>query len=345
MINTIKNLRPLTIATIVLLLVYLVAIPLLFRDNKYVLHVFILCSQVSIVAITVRGIFVCGELTFGQVAFVMVGAYSSAILTTKAGLPFWFALPLSGILAAMFASLVGFPMLRLKGTYFCISSLILTEVLKHAAKALDFLGSNKGFYGIPRPSAIQIGTFTLIPEFTPYDRLPYYFLIALLLVITVAAFWRLDSSPPGRVFRAIQQDDGLAASLGINVIWYKIKAFAISAFFAGLVGSFSAHYMTVFYPESFSVWDSIHYVLYAFIGGMGYLGGPIVGTFALTWLWEFLHAAAGLQMVVFAAVIIVVILFLPGGLFSLEKFLPLWWTRLTRISRGKFEKEKSNGST
>lgn len=326
----IKNLRLLTIIIIVLLLIYLVAIPLLFRDEKYVLHVFILCSQISIVALTVRGIYVSGELTFGQVAFVMIGAYSSALLTTQAGLSFWFALPLSGLLAAVFASLIGFPMLRLKGTYFCMSTLILAEFLKHVVKVSEFLGSNLGFYNIPRPSAIQIGTFTIVPEFTPYDRLPYFYTIALLLVIAMATFRRLDNSPPGMVFRAIQQDDRLAASLGINVIWYRIKAFAISAFFAGLVGSFSAHYMTVFYPETFSVWDSIHYVLYAFIGGIGYLGGPIVGTFTLIWLWEFLHAAVGLQMVVFAATIVVVILFLPGGLFSLEKFVPSWRTSLRR---------------
>ncbi|MGD0627127.1 MAG: hypothetical protein ABSB32_20770, partial [Thermodesulfobacteriota bacterium] len=92
-----------------------------------------------------------------------------------------------------------------------------------------------------------------------------------------------------------------------------------------------AHYMTVFYPDTFSVWDSIYYVLYAFIGGINYLWGPVVGCFGITWLWEVLQPIAEFQMVVFAAVIISVILFLPGGLLSLEKFFPSWKMKLGQI--------------
>lgn len=316
---------------IVALVLYLVLIPAFFHSNNYIIHVFILCSQLSVVSLTVRGIFVSGELTFGQVAFVMFGAYASAVLTTKAGMPFWFAMPLAGMLTAAFACLIGSPMLRLRGTYFAILTLILSEVLKYAAKAWDFVGGCKGFYDIPRPGAIQIGAFTLIPEFTPYDRMPYFYLVAFLLVITVLVFWRLEKSPPGRVLRSLKQNERLAASVGVSVMKYKILSFAVSAFFAGLIGSFAAHYMTVFYPESFTVWDSIHYVLYAFVGGIGYLGGPIVGTFMLTWLWEFLHATAGMQMVIFAITVIAVILFLPGGLFSLTE-VPFVRTKYKQIS-------------
>ena len=315
--------------------IYLVAIPLLFRHNNYVLHVFILCSQLSIVALTVRLMYTAGELTFGQVAFVMVGAYGSAILAMKAGFPFWCSLPAAGVLTGIFAALIGFPVLRLKGTYFAMLSLVLAEVMRHAVRSWGFLGGVRGLHNIPRPDALEIGTFNLIPRFTPQDRLPYYYLIAALLVITMVAFWRLDRSPLGRILRGIRQSDALAASLGVNVMKYKIMAYGISAFFAGLVGSFSAHYMTVFYPESFSVWDSIYFVLYAFIGGIGYLWGPIVGCFGLRWLWEVLQPVEQFQMVIFAGVVIVVILFLPNGVVSVERVFPSWWTRLTSVFGGK----------
>ena len=348
---------------VLLAFIYLVGVPVLFRGDRYVLHVFILCSQLSIVALTVRLMFISGELTFGQVAFVMFGAYGSAILTMKTGMSFWVAMPCAGLLTALFALLIGFPVLRLKGTYFAMLSLILAEVIRHAVRSWEFLGGVKGLSNIPRPGSIQIGEFTLIPAFTPSDRLPYYFLIAVLFVITMTTFWRLDRSPLGAILRGIKQSDELAASLGVHVMKYKIVAYCIGAFFAGMVGSFSAHYMTVFYPESFSVWDSIYYVLYAFIGGIGYLWGPIVGCFGLRWLWEFLYPVARFQMLIFAAVVIVVVLFLPDGFISLEKYFHSWWRRLTSIFSGRhrngavagaetksgasdgYRREKSNGST
>jgi branched-chain amino acid transport system permease protein len=325
----VKNSRPLMV--ILGLALYLVVIPYGWREDRYVLHVFILCSQLSIVALTVRLIFIAGELTFGQVALVMVGAYASALLTKKAELSFWLALPLSGLSAALFAAVIGYPMLRLKGTYFAMLTLILAEVMRNAARAWKFVGGIQGMYKIPRPDALKIGSFTLISEFTTHDRLPYYYLIATLFILTLLAFRRLDKSPLGAVFRAIKQDDAVAASIGVNVIAHRILAFTISAFFAGLVGSFSAHYMTVFYPDTFSVWDSIYYVLYAFIGGINYLWGPVVGCFGITWLWEVLQPIAEFQMVVFAAAIISVIFFLPGGLLSLEKFFPSWKMKLGQI--------------
>ena len=323
------------LTAIVLLALYLVAVPLFYRQDNYVLHVFILCSQLSIVALSVRMVYTVGELTFGQVAFVMFGAYGSALLSTRLGLTFWLALPASGLLTAGFAALIAYPILRLKGTYFAMLTLILAEVMRYAVKASDFLGGAKGFLGIPQPGGIQIGQITLIPQFTPFDKLPYYYLIAFLLILAVLVFWRLEKSPIGATFRAVCQDDSLAASIGVNVMGYKILAFSISAFFAGIVGSFSAHYMMVFYPESFSVWDSIYYVLYAFIGGIGYLWGPIVGTFILIWLWEFLNPVAQFQKVVFSGAVIVTILFLPGGLVSLEKYWPSWKTRFRGLFKNK----------
>lgn len=338
-----RNLKPFLV--IISLVLYLGVIPYVWHKERYVLHVFILCSQLSIVALTVRIIFISGELTFGQVALVMFGAYTSAILTKKVELSFWVSLPLSGLLTALFAAVIGYPILRLKGTYFAMLTLILAEVMRHAARAWNFVGGVQGMYKIPRPEAAKIGSFTLIPEFTTQDRLPYYYLIATLFILTLLALRRLDRSPIGAVFRALKQDDAVAESIGVNVIGHRILAYTISAFFAGLVGSFSAHYMTVFYPDSFSVWDSIYYVLYAFIGGINYLWGPVVGCFGITWLWEVLQPVAEFQMVVFAAAIISVIFLLPGGLLSLEKFFPSWRMNLGRIFHIRGQKLAAGAGT
>ncbi len=305
--------------------IYLLGVPLLFHNNNYVLHVFIICSQVSIVALTVRLVYLTGELTFGQVAYVMIGAYASAILSSRYGVAVWLCPPLSGLVGATIAFVLGFAIMRLRGTYFAILSLIVAEFMKQAARTFDFIGGSQGYYGIPRPEAIQIGSLTIVPAFNDQDRLPYFALVALMLIVTVLVFNRIEQSPLGWRFKAVNQDDSLSASLGINTLLHRVIVYAIAAFFASTVGSFSAHYMTVFYPESFTVWDSIHYVLYAFIGGMAYLGGPIVGTFGLTWLWEALHSAAEWQMIIFAAIVVCTTLFVPGGLFSLpERIRPLF---------------------
>jgi len=336
----VKNFR--LLAIIVLLVLFVLVIPILFRNDNYILHVFILASEISIVALTVRLMYITGEFTFGQVAFVMFGAYSSALLATKAGVPFWVALPMAGILSALFALVIGFPVLRLKGTYFAILTLIIAEVMCQAARVWEFVGGDTGLENLPRPDAIHIGTFTLIPEFTAFDKLTYYYLIAYLLILTIVVFRRIDRSPLGATFRAIQQNDTLAVSIGINVRWHRILVFSISAFFSGLVGSFYAHYMTVFYPRSFSVWDSITYVLYAFLGGIGYLGGPILGSFGMIWLWEFMHPIQKFQPMIFAGAIVMVILFLPGGLFSLEKFLPSVAAQIGKLSGSLGKKLRRN---
>lgn len=310
------------VSIIVMLAIYLVLIPVFFRGSQYVLHVFIMCSQLSIVSLTVRVVFNVGELSFGQVVFVMAGAYASAILSTKVGLPFWLSLPLSGLISAAFAGLIGRAIFRLRGTYFSILTVILTEVARQGIRSLKYLGGPQGFHGIPRPEAVHIGKLILVPQFDATDRLPYYFVTAALLTITLLALGRLENSPTGAAFKATRQNAAVAQSLGINVARHRIMALSISAFFAGLVGSFTAHYVTIFYPETFSLWNSIDYVLYAFIGGIGNIWGPIIGSFALTWLWEYLGPSAQYRMVLFAVLVIVVILFLPGGIVSLVKSFP-----------------------
>ena len=306
------------LAILLLLLSYLVVIPLVFRQDRYVLHVFIVASEVAVVAMAVRLMNTAGELTFGQVAFVMLGAYFSALLVIKTNLSFWISLPLAGILTFVMALILGYPILRLRGTYFAILTLIIAEVMSQGARVWRFIGGDEGLIDIPRPHQITIGDFTLIPEFTADSKLPYYFLMAFILICTIIVFWRIEQTPLGSIFKAIKQNELLAGSVGINALWYRIFVFAISALFSGLVGGFYAHYMTVFYPRSFSVWDSVNYVLYAFIGGIGYLFGPIIGSFGMVWLWEFLGPFQRYQSIIFAIVITLVILFLPDGLMSVK---------------------------
>ncbi len=321
------------ISILIILIFYLGVIPLVFRQDSYVLHVFIIASEVAVVAMSVRLMNTAGELSFGQVAFVMLGAYFSALIVMKLELSFWISLPLAGFLTFLVALVIGYPILRLKGTYFAILTLIIAEVMTQGARVWKFIGGDEGLLNIPRPQVIAIGDFTIIPEFTGYDKLPYYFLGAFILILTIIVFWRIEQTPLGSIFKALKQNELLAESVGIDVRWYRIFVFGISALFSGLVGGFYAHYMTVFYPKSFSVWDSINYVLYAFIGGIGYLFGPIIGSFGMVWLWEFLGPIQKYQSIIFAIVIIFVILFLPDGVMSVEIFQ-------SRIKRFLFHQRK-----
>lgn len=332
---------------LILLVLYMVVVPFIYRSENYVLHVFILASEVAIVAMSVRLMNVAGELTFGQVAFVMIGAYSSALLVARLGLSFWIALPISGIIGFLVAILIGLPVLRLRGTYFAILTMIIAEVMSQGARVWGFVGGDEGLQNIPRPEEIKVASIVLFPEFTASDKLPYYYLIAFLLILTLVACWRIERAPLGFVFKAIAQNDSLAESVGIDVRWHRILVFAISAAFSSLAGSFYAHYMTVFYPRSFSVWDSVNYVLYAFIGGIGYLWGPIVGAFGMTWLWEFLHPIQRLQPVIFAVTVIVVIMFLPGGLLSIQAYYYIMEKKLRQrlFSRNSPSHAKHDGES
>jgi len=324
-------LTPTKIAILIIGLLYTIGYPLIFRHNNYQLDIVITASILSVISLGVWLIFVIGRINIGQGAFVLIGAYTTAILLVKLNLSFWLCLPISGIIAGLLGFLIGIPILRLKGVYFDMLTLCLTEAAMLAMLNLDFLTQGaRGIMNIPIPGALKIGSLTIIPAFKPGNYISFYYLTATILVITFFAIWRLYSSRIGWNLRVIRQSETLALSSGINIYKYRLISYTICCFLGGIGGSLFAVYVQSIFPSSFKVIDSIYYMLYCFLGGLNYLFGPILGSFILTFSFESLRFIQKYQEGIYACLMIIFILWLPNGLMSLNlKKRTIFKTNLT----------------
>ncbi len=300
-------------------LIYLIIFPLLYRDSRYVLGVVINASMLSVISLGVWLTFTIGRTNISQGAFALIGGYTTAILSVRYGVSFWLCLPLSGLMAALIGALIGWPILRLRGVYFAMITLSLTEATRLAfLNGGDFTRGGTGIVDIPRPGALSIAGITLIPAFKGSDPLPFYYLAASLLVLTLISLRRLTQSRIGWVFRSLRQNEELASSIGINVAKYRVMAYAICCFIGGLGGSFFAAFQQNIYPATYTVTDSIYFMLYCFLGGLDYLFGPVVGAFLLIISFELLHSIQTYQTMIYAIIMITFMLWLPNGILSLR---------------------------
>ena len=282
-------------------------------------------TSVALLSIASAGVwltFYIGRINIGQGAFALAGGYISTILVVRAGLSFWLSLPIAGLVCAGLSVLVGFPILRLRGVYFAMVSLVLTEVARLAALALPITNGAKGISSIPLPGPISLFGLTLVPDFASVSnpRVPFYFLSVVLMILCFAAMCRLVHSRIGRLCQSLQQNEELASSIGVNISLLRVIAYAISSFLGGLSGAIFAGISQSIYPSSFTVADSINFMLNCFLGGLGYVFGPIVGTFVLYFGWDLLFQTGQFQLLIFSGVLIALMLVLPNGLLSLNPF-------------------------
>ncbi|GAI35182.1 unnamed protein product, partial [marine sediment metagenome] len=188
-----------------------------------------------VLAVSLRQMMVVGQVSFAHPAFMAIGAYTSVLLVMDVGLPFWVAMPVAGIVAAFIALLLGLPVLRLTGPYFFLATFAFLEVMKSIFTyfAIPF-GGPQGIWNIPPPNPIGPIDFSSITHF--------YYLIFIVFAITVLVFYSLEKSRFGQAWHAIGQSAQLAESLGVNVMGYRVLAFVIACFFAGIVGACFASY-------------------------------------------------------------------------------------------------------
>ena len=295
-----------------------VAIEALGRNDLY----FTLTS-VGLLAIASAGVwltFYIGRINIGQGAFALLGAYVSAILVTKFDISFWFSLPVAGIFAAVVAILIGLPILRLRGVYFAMITLVLTQVFTLTALALPITNGAKGITSIPLPGALSVFGITLIPDFSTLQnpRQAFYFATGVLLVLTFAAMHRLVNSRLGHLCRSMQQNEELASSIGVNVPYIRVVIYAISSFFGGIGGAMFGSIAQSVYPSSFQVVDSVNFMLNCFLGGLGYVFGPMLGTLVLYFGWDLLFEFGKYQLLIYSSLLIILMLVLPNGLLSLR---------------------------
>lgn len=300
-------------------LILIVPLVLTATGRNDLFYTLTLIALLSIASAGVWITFYIGRINIGQAAYALIGSYVSAILVTAYGWSFWLTIPAAGVFSGIVAILIGLPILRLRGVYFAMVTLVSTEVARLAALALPITNGARGIVNLPPPGPISLFGLTIVPDFATLanPRPAFYWLSVAVMLVVFAGIYRLVHSRLGQLFAALQQNEELAASMGVNVARLRIIAYAISSFLGGIAGAiFSAISQSV-YPSSFNLQDSINFMLNCFLGGLGYVLGPMVGTFVLRFGWDLLFETAKFQLLIYASVLILLMLVLPNGLLSL----------------------------
>lgn len=310
--KNLKNNKKILISVLSLVIgIVLVILPLFMGD--YIIHIM---NQIGIIIILVSSLNLIvgytGQLSFAHVGLFAVGAYTSAILTTAHGLSFWMALPLGALAAAVIGFLIGLPSLRFQTHFFAIVTLAFAEIIRLTIyNGGSLTGGPNGIYSIPFPNNILGLDFT--------QRGNFYYIIWVAAAVTVLSIYLITRSRVGREMIAIRENETFAKFIGIDTWKVKIISFTFSAFFAGFAGGLYAHYNSFISPFSFEVSESVTYLLMVIIGGMGTILGPILGAIFLLILPELLRSINDYRMIIYGAMLILTIMFLPGGFVGLYR--------------------------
>lgn len=281
-------------------------------------------NMLAITIIAVLGLQIvtgyCGQVSFGQAAFMAVGGYASAILTGKMGVSFWVALPLAGIITGIYGLLGGAPAMRIKGFYLAVATIAIHFVTMWLLLHLSITGGSEGLNVEPP----QIGSFVF-----DTDERMFYVIMPVMLLMTYGAR-NLVRTRVGRAFVAVRDNDLAAQVMGINLFYYKMLAFFISCFYAGVAGSLWAHLTMVCHPEQFTLLNALWYIGMLIVGGMGSIPGVFFGVILIRVLdelvlfvspvlagwfpWMGSAPAAGLGVTAFGVVLAVFLIREPRGL-------------------------------
>ena len=252
-----------------------------------------------------------GLLDLGYVAFYAVGAYSYALLNYHFGLSFWLVLPIGAAMGALFGILLGFPVLRLRGDYLAIVTLGFGEIIRLILENWnEFSHGPSGIANIPRPGFFGV-------ELSLHQSHVYlYFIMIGLVLFTIFVVRRLQDSRIGRAWVALREDEVACQAMGIDKTKTKLTAFALGATWAGMGGVAFAAKTTFINPASFTIWESIIILCVVVLGGMGSIIGVACGAFMLMLLPEYLRAFSEYRMLAFGVVLVLMMVFRPGGLIS-----------------------------
>ena len=263
-----------------------------------------------------------GELTLGHAGFMSVGAYVGCIFSTTSGLPpmlsFLGGLILGGLAAAVAGLVIGIPVLRLKGDYLAIVTLAFGEIIRSVMVNLKITGGASGYKGIP-----------MLTDFTSN-----YTVVFVVLVLTILIISNLMRSRHGRAICSIRDNVIAAESVGINVTYYKIFAFVVAAFFAGIAGVLYGHHVGSLSPANFDYNKSIEILVIVVLGGMGSLKGSVIAAILITVLPEALREFADFRLLAYSVVLIVMMLLNASPKFADLK-ARLRWGNLIKLVQGR----------
>jgi branched-chain amino acid transport system permease protein len=301
-----------------------------------------LCDRFTLYAINLAGISIVGaiglnlltgytgQISIGHSAFIAIGAYTTSIVGNWLALPFVLLIPLSGLIAGLIGVIVGIPCLRLRGLYLAMATMAFGIIIEYILFHWDAL--TNGPMGMAVPSL-------LIMEFEIDTYVKFYFFIGTVVVLSASCAKNLTRMKIGRAFIAIRDRDIAASIIGVNLTYYKVLAFGISSFYAGICGSLLAYYMTHINPEYFNLFLSVEYIAMIIVGGMGSIAGSILGALFMTLIPETLRVLFGylsenfglrafaftdqIRVASYGLLIILFLIFEPGGLFAI-------WQRIKR---------------
>lgn len=237
-----------------------------------------------------------GQFSLGHAGFMDVGAYVSAIVTMKLGLPFIVAIMAGACAAGLLGLLIGLPTLRLSGDYLAIATLGLGEIIRITILNINYIGGASGFMGIPR-----------------YTNFAWVFFVCLFVLFFIKNF---INSSHGRACISIRENEVAAEAMGIDTTKYKVLAFTLGAAFAGVAGALFAHYFYVIHPASFTFISSFNYLTMVVLGGLGSITGSIAGAVILTFISAALASWPEWRMIIYSVMLIILMLYRPQGLFG-----------------------------
>lgn len=314
---------------ILVLAVFLFFIPILWSDEFY-LNVIISTYLNIILAVSLNMIIKTGKLSIAHAAFMGIGGYTSALTVMRLGFPYLVALPVSGLISACIAFLVGRLLLRLKGVYFVLVTFAFGEVVRlFFVNLVEPFGGATGIINIPSP---KIGVF---PGYTitVLSKFSYYYLVLLVMLITLFLIRRIYQSSIGKAMDCTRETEHLAEFTGIDTFQCKMIAFGVGGFFAGLAGSLFAHYYRYISPESFTFWESVNLIVINVVGGMGGIAGPILGSIFLVPLPEFLRGFVEYQRVLYGLILVLTLWFMPTGMLGVLNQI-LDWVKTKKAGKG-----------
>ncbi len=322
------------------ILVILFSIPL-WVTHQYYLHILIIMLLYSIVALGLRLIWRIGQVSLAQAGFMAIGAYATSLMVKILGFSFWLALPLGGVTAAVIAIAIGIPTLKLRGSYFFLVTFAIGEVVRLFFSYIwvPVLGGPNGLDKIPPPDAIVIpGLVTL--EFG--SKVSYYYLVLVVFLIIICIMQRIDISRIGTNILACRESEDLAEAIGIPTMRYRIFTFAAGSFCAGIAGGIYASYHTQISPVSFTMIQSTEFLANVVVGGGANVLGPVLGTVLLKSIGEAVRGYGEYEVIFSGFLMIVVMIFMPGGILSIPKYI----RSFVRKRRGIIiEEEARRGST
>ncbi|MBD8589498.1 branched-chain amino acid ABC transporter permease [Peribacillus castrilensis] len=252
---------------------------------------------------------ITGQFSIGHAGFLAVGAYASAVMTMKLELPFIIAVLTGGVIAAVAGMVIGIPSLRLKGDYLAIATLGFGEIVRIVLLNIEYVGGASG---------MQVSHLT---------SWPWVFACVMITVLVIRNF---TNSTHGRACISVREDETAADAMGINTTYYKVAAFVIGAFFAGIAGSLYAHNFYIIQPSNFGFLKSFDILIFVVLGGLGSLSGSVLAAILLTIVTTFLQDYPETRMIIYSLVLILMMIFRPQGLMGTKEITSLFTHKKTK---------------